>query len=382
MAAGVAIDRETSMTRAIGEAVERYSAAHYNVDDLPLTCFKDATFACVPPDEFALYSPHQFKQQHFPYRPFTVETLLRWSPSVDLSTGEIVHVPAAMIYQPYHYDKRLGETSLFQQMSTGLASHSNPSLAALTAIYEVVERDAVSITWQAQIQPPQIPIESLSPENRAIVNRLERPGAEIRLLYLTLDHNIPVVLAAVQTSTPDSPAMAVAAAAHLDPDRAIRKSLEELGQTWAFARWLNATRPHFNPGKRWERVLDPEAHALVYCSHAYTQHAQFLFSSNERICAGDIPSSSNTETTHALRSCIDKIAQTTHRVLLADVTPDDIREIGLFVMRAIIPGFHPLFMGHMSRALGGNRLWKIPQRCGHIGISRDRGDNPCPHPFP
>jgi ribosomal protein S12 methylthiotransferase accessory factor len=54
----------------------------------------------------------------------------------------------------------------------------------------------------------------------------------------------------------------------------------------------------------------------------------------------------------------------------------------LKVVRAIIPGFHPLFMGHKLRALGGSRLWQVPQSLGYQGINRDTGDNPAPHPYP
>jgi len=67
--------------------------------------------------------------------------------------------------------------------------------------------------------------------------------------------------------------------------------------------------------------------------------------------------------------------------LLADVTTEDMRDLGLLVVRAVIPGFHPLFMGHQFRALGGTRLWEIPQKFGYPGISREHGDNPLPHPF-
>jgi ribosomal protein S12 methylthiotransferase accessory factor len=69
-------------------------------------------------------------------------------------------------------------------------------------------------------------------------------------------------------------------------------------------------------------------------------------------------------------------------VLLADVTTPDVRDLGLSVVRAVVPGSHPLFMGHALRARGGRRLWEVPQRLGHRGISPATGDNPAPHPYP
>jgi len=64
------------------------------------------------------------------------------------------------------------------------------------------------------------------------------------------------------------------------------------------------------------------------------------------------------------------------------MTTLDVEDLGLKVVRAIIPGFHPLFMGHALRALGGTRLWEVPQKMGWGGISRETGDNPLAHPYP
>jgi len=71
-----------------------------------------------------------------------------------------------------------------------------------------------------------------------------------------------------------------------------------------------------------------------------------------------------------------------HRVLLADVTSEDVGDLGLRVVRALIPGFHPLILGHKIRALGGRRLWEVPQKLGYPGVTRAKGDNPAPHPYP
>jgi ribosomal protein S12 methylthiotransferase accessory factor len=70
------------------------------------------------------------------------------------------------------------------------------------------------------------------------------------------------------------------------------------------------------------------------------------------------------------------------RGLRSDLTSSDVGNLGLAVVRAVIPGFHPLHMGFKTRALGGQRLWSVPQRLGYPGISLESGDNPAPHPYP
>ena len=58
---GSSVDPNIAMVRAIGECVERYCSAIYDLDDLPFTSYKDADFPCVPPHEFATYTAEQAK---------------------------------------------------------------------------------------------------------------------------------------------------------------------------------------------------------------------------------------------------------------------------------------------------------------------------------
>jgi ribosomal protein S12 methylthiotransferase accessory factor len=39
-------------------------------------------------------------------------------------------------------------------------------------------------------------------------------------------------------------------------------------------------------------------------------------------------------------------------------------------------------MGHRNRALGGQRLYSVPQLLGFEGLEHGAPDNPYPHPFP
>ena len=72
-----------------------------------------------------------------------------------------------------------------------------------------------------------------------------------------------------------------------------------------------------------------------------------------------------------------RIAATGHRPLLCELTTPDVAELGLAVVRAVVPGYHPLVSGHRYRALGGRRLREVPRRLGYRA-----GDNPLPHPYP
>lgn len=378
---GFSTDRARAFTKAIGEAIERYCAGNYSLEDFPLTAYESASFPCVKPEEFAPYTPSQYSQPRFPFAPLDRKTAVRWVPALDLLSGDTRHVPAAMVFLPYLGDKEAGERPLTPQISTGLACHTNPTLAAISAICEVIERDAVAITWQARLSWPQVRLNTLSPHNFDLIARLHRPGASIVLLNMTMDHSIPVIFAVMTSTVPAAPALVVAAAAHLDPEEAVRKSLEELAQIWSFAQREKSSHPKFSPGIGWEHVVDPKSHAAVYYDHANVAPAKFLIESTKQVSFDEVTNCCTRIPVHDLRLLADKIRAVNRRVLLADVTSEDVRDLGLFVLRAVIPGFHPLFMGHRFRALGGTRLWDVPQRLGFPGITREKGDNPFPHPF-
>ena len=378
---GVAADRARAMTKAIGEAIERYCGANFCPDEFPVATYESADYPCVEPNEFALFSTEQYREPGFPYIPFDRHTPIRWVSGLDLYTGEQLHLPASMVFLGYACNQTVGEQSIAPQISTGLACHTSPIAAALSAICEVIERDALTITWQAILTRRQIDLNTLSARNASLVKRLRRPDASITLLHLNMDHDIPAILSLMRSRAREAPALMVAAAANLDPELAVQKSLEELAQSCSFSHRIKMAWPDFNPGRDWEHVVDPESHAAVYFDQRRARFADFLVDTDEKMAFSDIDDLSTGNSADDLRIIVEKVQAVGHRVLVADVTTEDIRSLGLWVLRAIVPGFHPLFIGHRFRALGGTRLWTVPQKLGYTGITFETGDNPYPNPF-
>ena len=74
----------------------------------------------------------------------------------------------------------------------------SPAEAASSGICEVIERDAVTLTWQAMISPPRIQVETLSDANYDLVQRFERSGGEVTLLDITTDVGVPTVMSVLR----------------------------------------------------------------------------------------------------------------------------------------------------------------------------------------
>ncbi|GAA4971188.1 YcaO-like family protein [Pseudonocardia tropica] len=381
-AGGAAMVREDAVAKAIGEAVERYCSAIFDVERLPLATAEDAPFDCVDPAEFALHTDAEYDDPGFPWARFRTDTPVRWVPATDLATGGIRHVPAAMVYVPYTYYLDSGDRAIVQPISTGLACHSSPAEAARSAICETVERDAFTITWQARLAARQILVETLSDANYDAVHRFERTGSTVTLLDITTDFAVPTVLALLHSAAPGAPALVVAAAAEPDPELAVRKSLEELAHTRRYSQQIKDGLPRLARLPGYTNVVDQVSHLNFWADHANAELAQFAVASPERVAFDDLPSIATGAPDHDVAALVDRISRAGHQVLIADVTTSDVRDLGLTVVRAIVPGSHPLYMGHTGRARGGRRLWEVPQRLGHRGLSREIGDNPLPHPYP
>jgi len=378
---GAASDPERAMAKAIGEAVERYCAALYHMEDLPLVASESALFPHVAPEEFALYSKEQYVQSGFPWVPFTAATPVRWTSAVDLTTGQDCYVPAAMVFVPYAFYRGSGDSPITQPISTGLACHCSPSEAALSGVCEVIERDAFTITWQAKLGMPQIRVETLSDAGYDLVQRFECTGSSVVLLNITMEHRIPTILSILRSSSPEEPALVFAAAAALDPERAVCNALEELAHTRRYSKQIKSLMQRLVPEADFTNVVDQLDHLNMYCDHANLQLADFIFASPQRIDFNMVDNFSTGDSEKDLETVISRVQSVGHRILVSDLTTPDVRDVGLTVVRALIPGFHPLFMGHRIRALGGSRLSEVPQKLCHPRLPPS-GDNPAPHPYP
>jgi ribosomal protein S12 methylthiotransferase accessory factor len=381
---GVGVDHHGAVAKAIGEAVERYCSAFFRYADLHVASYRELPGPGTHPDAFALYRPEQLAAGDVPWRPFTVDAPVSWTTGTSLCTGERVFVPAAMVFVPFHYLRDGRDTPIGQPISTGLAAGCSFADAALSGLCEAIERDAFTITWQARLSRPRVPLATLPPACRDREERFAQAGLRVEIMDITTDLGVPTVLTVALGDRPTSPAVAVAAATHPQPEVAINKSLEELAHTRKFARQVMDYTPPLpvDAAAEHPEVVDQKHHLRFYCPQPARRFAAFAWAAEE-----ERPFSAMTPVLPdpdggQLVAVVAKVRAAGLDVISCDLTTPDIAELGLAVVRVVVPGLHPLFMGHRNRALGGRRLYEVPQRLGLRGIAPGEADNPYPHPFP
>jgi ribosomal protein S12 methylthiotransferase accessory factor len=309
---------------------------------------------------------------------------VRWTEMTELGTGRKLHCPAARVYMPYTYYQGTGDSPIDQPISTGLACHGSRQAAALSALCEVIERDAVSICWQAQMAPPQIRIETLDDQNYVISQRFNQSGARLLMFDITLDHGVPTVLSVLFGQAERTPGLVVAAATAPDPVDAVRKSLEELAHSRRYCQFVHVEMPPLrSEPPRFAEVRDQLTHLGFYANPDNVPWADFLIQSTERKDFDQIDTSlACRDGSRELAAVVERVRGVGEQVLVRDLTTPDVDSLGLHVVRCVVPGFHQIHMGHETRSLGGKRLWTVPQALGYRGIDKVSGDNPAPHPYP
>ncbi|HWT06403.1 MAG TPA: YcaO-like family protein [Xanthomonadales bacterium] len=378
---GASHDRDIALGKALGEAVERYCSAIYDRNEMPLVSHDRAPFRCAEPERFALYTPEQHALDGFPFERFDRTAPVRWCPAVDVVTREAVHVPAAMVFVPYHYDVDRGEPRIAQPISTGLACHDSYETASVSAACEAIERDAFTITWQARLEPPRIRAASVGALNRDLLARFARARYEVTLFDITTDIAVPTILSVARHDAPSEPAFVVAAAAHPDARTAVRKCLEELEHTRTWCKTLKR-RVDPVPRDRADEISSQVGHLRFWCDQRNAELGSFLFGSANERDLDELPSAGTGDAGAQFVAVVQAVRRANLQFLLTDVTTCDVRDLGLRVVRAIVPGLHPLVVGHRLRALGGRRLYEVPERLGYGAPGDSRPLNTAPHPFP
>jgi ribosomal protein S12 methylthiotransferase accessory factor len=356
----------------MGEAAERYAlwfVHHASERRAPAAALADEGADFVGPEAFHLFSPRQYGRGDFPYRPLpTDQEEIGWIQGIDLATGHPTWVPSALALLP---------EGLRPITTTGTACSRHPAAATLAALLELVERDALAIAWYNRLSCP--PVETTMVEGLDdVLDRFFRPTrVPYHLFHLPTDLEIPAVLAVALAGQEDLAAVHVGAAAGPTLRAAVFKALLEAAQCRPYAKFLG--RGSFN---RADDVLSFQDHVRFWNDRTRIRDLDFLLFPARRFavpafrewfgCGEDV-----------LPLIVTHLTTFGIRLIRLDITPQDLREVGLTVVRVVSPPLVDIDSAHGSRQLGQPRIYQVPVQLGYL--SRPPGEedlNPLPHPFP
>ncbi len=361
---------ERALLKACGEAIERYCSGCYSLEALTFGGYSPLKEIAVDPALFPVSSPNGT----YPEKNSDVLSERYWCSAVSWEGKEIRLVPAECVYVPFLPD---GYRPLLDGISTGLACHSSFQRATLGAVLEVIERDAFMLFWYLGEIRAHVAIDSIGDAGaNKIIKSLKRAGYELYISDISDNLICPVVLCIAFHRSAGFPKATIGLGADRNPNLAVLKALEELSLGVLGMRKLLAKRPIGYPQSF--NTLDD--HGFWYAADPkLSGNLRSKLSNSREISFFEMvekypPKSSGC----SFEDWMSRVTEDLGDILLCDITTRDVSEVGLSVVRAVVPGAQPLDIDHSRRALGHSRLRGEMEKRG-VPLASIFNE---PHPFP
>ena len=379
--AGKGRTEEEAKLSALGEAVERYAA--YHLDPARLSSGPAAPGAITPAD-CVLYSEAQYAQDGFQFRPWTPDADITWIGGTDLHSGDAVPLPAALVHLVYPMPRI--EDHFTAVTSNGLSAGRTLARAILGGLYEVIERDALMITWMNRLPAIELDVMDSRCHAATIIRHYRRFGVAVRLLKLATDQLPTVIMAVADDSDPARPARVIGMGCDLDPVVACDKAIFELCQARPSEAVRYRERPPASRLNSYEDVKELDDHPGFHAMPENLREFDFLVDGAKSVVKSvalrDLASFAAGDGGVDVAAVAERLRETGARAAYADITMPDVAEAGYHVVRAIATGLQPIHFGWGQARLGGRRLYDAPMRWGFAGVpSTPETLNYCPHPL-
>lgn len=349
-------DHDAAVAAAVGEAVERYcgNLVPHDLRLLSWTELHDAGEHAVDPRSLALFSPEQHARHGFPWQPFTREVRTDWARGRVLATGQATWVPAILVWPAYALDVSHRPTRgrpLAPVLQAGLATGSGRAQAERNALLEVLERDAMALSWHGRAGLRSLEVDA----DLAALARGPRTLLDTRFLLFASPFGIPVVGALVRdrstgylalgtgcrTDARDAAVKALGEALQLvlllgeydDPAGAFAAAAEQPGSPlapWRADRsYLRAYAPDLSD------VRDYGCHLQLALDPAFQAAFEAELADGLRGAApvplADVPPGD-------ADGLVAALGRHGMKPVSVDVTTEDVRAAGLHVTRVVVPG--------------------------------------------
>lgn len=362
-------DKTSSNTRALFEALERYASSVFVKDEVVTASQNELGAAAMDLAMVPRCSDAEYSDPKCPLRPTNPSKPIRWVKAVALGTGRECYVPLVMSHLYVRANKH---EYFWNQISTGVAAHTDLQTAIVSAILEVVERDAIALTWLARL--PLTEILPAGGQAMRLLTLAQRSGCRFDLFDATTDIGIPTVYGIQRRPHHGSLAQLVACATGYDADCAYRKTLYELAQL-NYVDWESSAPP-----KDPRDIISLIDGAIYMARPEHVGAFDFLSAGRLTRKLTDFVTPAAISDVASIADLRDRLARIECETYLVNLTTDDLAQAGVHVVRAIIPGLMPMSPVYRARYLGHPRLYDYARTAGLAGFT-ERDVNPYPQPF-
>jgi thiazole/oxazole-forming peptide maturase SagD family component len=259
-----------AVIRAIAESVERYANGLLRFD---AKCKPEQLHRkWLDPRLITPFHPDMYSI-HTQFQPFDEQKEWEWVRGRRFLSGEDIYICVDNVFYPFK-QKKLGRKPLYICSSNGASAHTDYTKAVEGGLRELIERDAIMVTWYNKKQVTSIPINYTSVDIRQRIARWVRKGWKIKLLDFTLD-SLPVVVAVIWNEL-EYPCFVAGAGCEFDYKSAISKAFNEA--EYMIVSWSKIKEEKILP----QDVKSVHEHALLYFYPENLQKVQWLLEAPEK----------------------------------------------------------------------------------------------------
>ncbi len=357
---------------AVGEGLERYSAVWQGYEYVVWASYNELKDEALHPASLLGFSARQYATRaawntacpspmlHVP-EPFDDGEVIAWVPVWSLTQQRYRYIPARYGFFGYPDDGTL----FCRADSNGTAAAVTLEEAILQGLYELIERDAVSIWFYNHLRRPGVDLArfdtpyftDLKQYYAGVLHR------DLHVLDVTSDLGIPCFVAVSRRTDRKPEDIIKGYGCHHDPVIAIGRALTELNQV------LNNVLEETADGATRYRIRDPLG--LGWLRTATMAEHPYLTPDPEQSLKrrDDYPAPATDDILDDVWACVRRAQAENIEVYVLNLTR---AEIGMPVVKVIAPG-----LVHFWRRLGFRRLYDVPVKMGwRQTASREEDLNP------
>jgi ribosomal protein S12 methylthiotransferase accessory factor len=377
-AGGASLDKERALWKVAGEAVERYALLNTGAKPVCSDFKSLGAGSALDPNTIAAGTSRTPTDRR--------ACVIDWLQGFDAKQGRQKWIPYQLVAVPHLYADR--EIVWRAPISTGAAAAFSVEEALYEGLCEVIERDAFMVSWLRQIHLVQFHIIDCDTTDaiQALLSRTVASVVRYRLTpnFFVLPTGLPVftIMCVLWDNTGLGPAATIGTKASWSLPLAVLGALEEALQERPWVRSI------------YERISDSDKNKAVGTIYTMTERAtlwlsreaisvlrNWLNQSNSSITMGSLAAESEPCSLQDLALAIERQQATAFGVDLTQYLPEGIKELGLHVVKAIVPEYQPLYLIEELNDYAWPRLLSVEQRLGVKARQSKEIPFSFPHPF-
>ena len=371
---GTGLSESEAFVPAIAESVERYCTTLFNPEQFTIASAEAMGDQALDLGTIPRCSEAELSHHDCPLRAPSNTEKVRWVGAVDLLQGKLKYVPAVMVYL---YLKPMSNAErIWLPITTGCAAHCTYEEALLGGLLELVERDALSLSWLQRMALPRINLEVNHPDLVTHTRVLDSASAHLenRFFNATGELGVPTVYGIQRSLADPNLTTVVSCASACTIAKATAKVFRDLVATRMYL------RSHKSFTREWRKQTSLPQSAAYMAAPEQSSAFDHIWHSERRQELTEIPSIVGPSIKHQLRQILARCRREGMNVYAVDLSSDEAIRAGMRVVKVLIPELQPFSFDYRARYLGHPRLYTAPPKWGYTAFPEE-GLNTFPQPF-